>query len=966
MTNKWRMAAALILAAAVSTGMCASAEKGEIEIPKLSKTNVAKNEQLIENREFKLRNMEYLKRGLVAVKTKNGVFVSWRWLGTESYTVKYNLYRDGKKINPFPMNVTNFTDTTGTLESKYQVAAIVDGVEQEKCDAVTPWAENKLDIELDIPKAVNPDGSMTVDDKGNEVLYNPNECSIADLDADGEYEIVLKWESTDRQDNSVNGITSPCILDAYELDGTKMWRINLGYNIRSGAHYTQFMVYDLDNDGIAEIVCKTADGSVDNFGNYVGDKNKLWRDESTGRILEGPEYLSAFDGQTGKLIDTIDFIPQRGKVEDWGDTYGNRVDRFLGGVAYLDGENASVIMSRGYYTRMCISAFNLVDKKLQCVWAFDTDKNYPEFMGQGNHSLAVADVDYDAKDEVIYGGAVIDHDGSGLYSTGLGHGDAQHTSDLVPDHPGLEIFSVHEHSDAKYGIEMRDARTGEFLWGIPTGTDVGRGVSADIDPEYPGAESWAEGYMISAAGEIVARNPAISCNFLIYWDGDLGRELQDSNHIDKWVHEKNKTKLLFSPKGYVSYGGTKAPPGITCDMFGDWREETILFSNDRSKMAVFTTTDPTDYRIYTLMHDPQYRTYIPAQNSAYNQPPHVGFNLSYTTTEIPVSRAKYVYNGETVSNPDLENGIKYYPIESLMREQSVAMEVDQPFALTNGNIGRIDSENKEVVPYIKDGRTLVPLRFISEAFGAQVDWNAEKQEVTIKKDRTTIKMTIGANHYSMNRKDMQIDVPPEINNDRTFVPLRAVVEALGKKVAWESSGVIYINDEIEEISAEQAKLFSESITGYVEPDASELLPDPLNYDKVHEKQIPIYEVDASGNDGNIAEGAVDANFETRWNAYGEGSTLTVDFYEVKEVKSVGASFFKGDQRKYYFDIAVSEDGENWTTVLEKQESSGDTEAGTLEMFDFGKTVKARYVRYIGHGSSDNDANNIYEFVPIAP
>lgn len=963
---KKRAAATAVLSLALVTAVAAEAmEKGVVYVFKQNEATLAENQELWDNREFKQRQMEYLDRGLVAVKTNDGVFISWRWLGDESNTVKYNLYRDGEKINAFPLNITNYTDTGGSIESTYQVAPVVDGVEQEKCEAVSTWAENKIDIPLDIPQAVNPDGSIKLDDSGNEVLYDPNECSVSDLDGDGEYEIVLKWEPTDRQDNSISGLTSPTILDAYKMDGTKMWRINLGYNIRSGAHYTQFMVYDLDGDGKSEMVCKTADGSTDNAGNVIGNADKLWRNED-GYILDGPEYLTVFDAETGVIIDTVEYEPGRGNYEDWGDNYGNRVDRFLACVAYLNGETPSVVMCRGYYTRMAVTAYNLVDKKLQKVWMFDSDKNNPDYMGEGNHSVTAADVDLDGNDEIIYGAAVIDDDGTGLYATGLGHGDAQHTSDLVPDHPGLETFSVHEHSDAKFGMEMRDARTGDFLWGSYENTDVGRGVSADIDPNYPGCESWAADKMVSAAGEVIYTSPTISQNFVIYWDGDLGRELQDSNHIDKWIPEKGKTNLIFSPKGYVSFGGTKAPPGITCDMFGDWREETIWFKEDRSSMAIFTTTDPTDYKIYTLMHDLQYRTYITTQNVAYNQPPHLGYYLGYDTTEIPVPRVKISHNGDILTNPDLEEGTKYYPIETLMRDEDISMLVGSPYSLVNGIMTRIDSDNKAVVPYINGESALVPLRFIAESLGADVDWNEDKQEITMKTDNTVVSMSIGSKDYTINRKSFKLETSPVITEERTYVPLRAVAEALGKKVAWDSSGVIYISDDTDELDDDEANILFRTISEYVEPVVTEKEPVPISGDSLNDKQIPVYAVEASGDDGNIAQGAVDGSFMTRWNAFGDGSTLTLDFNEVKDVSAVAASFYKGNERKYYFDIQVSEDGENWTTVLSDQESSGTADEEVLEMFEFEEPVKARYLRYLGHGSSSNDSNNIYEIIAIAP
>lgn len=964
---KKREAVSLILALSITAGIGAmAAEKGVIQVFTLSKTNLAKDQELWDNREFKQRQMEYLDRGLVAVNTTDGVFLSWRWLGNESNTVKYNLYRDGELVNAFPLNITNYTDTLGTLESEYQVAAVIDGEEQEKCEPVTVLADNKIEINFDdIPEAVNPDGTPKLDDSGNEVVYNPNECSVSDLDGDGQYEIVLKWEPTDRQDNSVAGLTSPTILDAYELDGTRMWRIDMGYNIRSGAHYVQFIVYDLDGDGKSEMVLKTADGTTDNEGNVVGNANKLWRNES-GYILDGPEYLTVFDAEKGTIIDTVDYDPPRGNYEDWGDDYGNRVDRFLGCVAYLDGEHPSVVMCRGYYTRMVLVAYDYVDKKLVKRWKFDTDQNHPEYMGEGNHSVTAADVDMDGCDEIIYGAATIDHDGTGLFATGFGHGDAQHTSDLVPDHPGLETFSVHEHTESRFGMEMRDARTGEVLWGSYEGDDIGRGVSDDIDPNYPGAESWAANKMVAANGEMICENPTISQNFLIYWDGDLGRELQDGNHIDKWVSEKHKTNLIFSPKGYVSFGGTKAVPGITCDMFGDWREETILFKEDRTGMAVFTTTDPTDYKIYTLMHDLQYRTYIVTQNVAYNQPPHLGYYLGYDTEEIPVPRVKIEHNGETLTNPDLETGTKYYPIESLMRDEGIAMAVNSPFALVNDSMTRIDSETTEAAPYVENGRTLVPIRFVAETLGAEVDWNEETQGITITKDKVTINMTVGSEDYTINRSPERLDAAPVITGDRTYVPLRAIAEAFGMKVAWDSRGVIYISDDTDELTDEQAAILFKTITEYVEPEITDTEPVPISGDALVDKQIPVYAVEASGDDGNIAEGAVDGSFITRWNVFADEATLTLDFNEVKDVSAVALSFYKSSERMYYFDIEVSEDGENWTKVLTDMASSGTADEGTLEMFDFGQTVKARYLRYVGYGSSTNDSNNIYEIVAIAP
>lgn len=913
-------------------------EKGVIQVFEQNSETVANNWKLWNNREFTTRQMEQLDRGLVAVKTDEGVFVSWRWLGDESNTVKYNLYRDGKKVNPFALNVTNYTDTNGTEESTYQVAAVVDGVEQERCEAVTVWEDSYIEIALNVPEPYQKRGI------GQGIgEYAPNETSIADLDGDGEYEIVLKWYPNDAKDNSQEGLTSPTILDAYEMDGTFMWRINLGPNIRSGAHYTQFMVYDLDGDGKAEVVCKTADATIDNAGNSVGDPEGYYA-RATGRILTGPEYLTVFNGETGTIIDTIEYEVGRGKVTDWGDGNGNRADRFLACVAYLNGSTPSVVMCRGYYTRAYLAAYNFVDGKLEKVWSFDSnDAGNEAAAGQGNHSVAVADVDMDGKDEIIYGGAAIDDDGTLMYSTGLGHGDAQHTGDLIPNRPGLEVFSVHESLGAAFGMEMRDAMTGDILWGSYEGSDVGRGVSADIDPSYPGNESWAAGKLVASTGEVISHDPSISTNFRIYWDGDLGDEVQDGNHIDEWVSEDNATKRLVAYKDYTSTNGTKATPGITCDLIGDWREETILFKNDGTTMAIFTTTIPTDYKVYTLMHDLQYRTYIATQNVAYNQPPHTGYYLGFDTKEIPVPRVTWKKGDTVVINPDLANGEKYYGIETLTREVGVALKVGALYAIANDSVVRVDSVNNQNAPYESNGMVFVPLTFIAESF----DVTAEYKDGVCKLDG----------------KEVSLETAVVTVNDTVYVPL-SIVKALDMVVTMADNGYVYIKDEAVTLDADTVKLIADIIDNYAEPQ-KETESTPIAAETIMQNQIPVYGVVASTDDGNIAEGAVDGSFETRWNGWDDGATLTLDLGEVKQIASIAAAFYKSNERNYYFDIEVSVDGETWTTVLEAQESPIILEK-ELAMFKFPETVSARYLRYVGHNSSSNNANNIWELIVLAP
>jgi rhamnogalacturonan endolyase len=580
--------------------------------------------------------MEYLTRGLHAVPDgKGNVLISWRLLGTEDTTVNFTLYRTGERRAPVTKysitSTTNYLDKIDTSKTyTYTIKSVAAGKEEKEGESivVAPGLKNYVSIALQTPPG-----------------YTANDASVGDMDGDGVYEIVIHMAGRGK-DNSQAGFTDPPIIQCYKLDGTFLWQINLGKNIREGAHYTQFMVYDFDGDGKAEIAMKTADGSIDAKGNVIGDSTKDYRNEK-GYILSGPEYLTMFNGLTGEALSTVDYIPPRhSKLNPtadelkamWGDGYGNRMDRFLACVAYLDGIHPSLVMCRGYYTRTILAAFDFKNKKLQKRWVFDSnDEGNKKFAGQGNHNLSVADVDDDGKDEIVYGQMTIDDNGKGLYSTGIGHADAMHVSDLDPSVPGLEVFSIQERFDDA-GANFRSAKTGEVYWkkaSVKAGDDgegPGRALALDVDPRYDGYECWVAGAGITGmfdckGNKIADKTPA--CNMGIYWDGDALSEILNGVNISKWNYDSSRAVKIFDAKdeGCASNNGTKSNPCLSADIFGDWREELICRTTDSRELRIYSTAIPTQIKLYTLMHNPQYRLSIAWQNVAYNQPPHVSYYL---------------------------------------------------------------------------------------------------------------------------------------------------------------------------------------------------------------------------------------------------------------------------------------------------------------------------------------------------
>ncbi|MBD2867380.1 rhamnogalacturonan lyase [Paenibacillus arenilitoris] len=717
--------------------------------------------------------LEYLDRGLTAASTADGVFLSWRLLANEAtgYSkagltgASFHLYRDGVKLATIE-DSTNYLDKDGTSASRYYVSAVVKGEEVDRSAAVAPWGHAYSDVALRKPA----DGTTPA---GEAYTYAANDLSAGDVDGDGQYELFVKWEPSNAKDVSQVGYTGVTYIDCYELDGTLKYRIDLGVNIRSGAHYTQFMVYDFDGNGKAETMLKTAPGtkiiaydkqggvksekyvtmpkedrkagyshtddyrmsSADYYERLVGMfmgwtdhpevKNGSWPatlEESfgiepayeyplsrvdaeslvdyfmdvyapsrssrnnlrafEGFIVDGPEYLTVFEGDSGAELETVPYKP--GRTDDglmWGDYAmariepGNRVDRFLAGVAYLDGKTPSAVFARGYYTRSTLIAYDWDGKHLKERWFVDSgwtpmsnpfndgphgrdgeDPVFGTITTQGAHSLSAADVDGDGRHEIVYGSATIDHDGSLLYSSTdvmppqsaapgttarLGHGDAMHVTDIDPERPGKEIFMVHEGGAwAPYGYSMRDAATGEVIYGGYTGKDTGRGMIGDVDPGSRGMETWAVGLWTAGGAPLGSSAPGTNMN--IKWSADMTTQivsgaLDATPTIDDW-----KKGRLLTAEGTRTNNHTKGNPGLVADLFGDWREELLVRTADSSAIRMYMSTDVTDRKLYTLMHDAQYRAEIARQNTSYNQPAYTSFymasDIDWSLVPLPAVR----------------------------------------------------------------------------------------------------------------------------------------------------------------------------------------------------------------------------------------------------------------------------------------------------------------------------------------
>lgn len=607
------------------------------------------------------RRMDKLDRGLTAVKTDGGVFTSWRIFGEDTDAVRFNLYRDGTLLNSEPLAVSNFTDPAGTADSKYVVKAVVSGSETESSKEVTPLANDYLEIKI----APYPSED-----------YEPNDATIADLDGDGEMEVIIKLRSLNDIKNSYPvDATEFDVIHAYKLDGTLLWWISAGPNmVDFQSNELNIAAYDWDGDGRAECILRGGDGMVihqaDGEEYVVGDptqntRNQLGQGGGGYFTRVGNEYLIYMDGLTAKPYSVTDYpLPrfEQGETslkDAWGDDYGHRSNKHFYGAPYLDGRNPSIFIARGIYTRHKMIAYDVdpATHELKERWRWNCNTSGSAWYGQGYHNYSVADVDWDGRDELVFGSMVIDDNGKGLSTTGLGHGDSHHVGDFNPYIYRSEIVACNEDNPNN---NYRDATTSQIYYRTTGSNDDGRAIAGNFTNDFPGASF------------ITARDAAslISCvtnahiptatatgdvaeNFRIFWDGDLLDETfnyENGKDTNGTIYKYGKGKIKVF-EGTKTNNDTKGTPCMQADIFGDWREEVILRSDDNKSIRIYTTTIPTEHSIYTLLHDPQYRNAMVWQMNGYNQTPHVSYFLGELEGITQAPPSPTINGREEVTDP---------------------------------------------------------------------------------------------------------------------------------------------------------------------------------------------------------------------------------------------------------------------------------------------------------------------------
>ena len=587
------------------------------------------------------RFTDKLDRGLVAVKTTKGVYCSWRIQADEYYDVKYNLYRDGTRVNAEPLDVSNFTDASGSESSQYTVKAVLNGVEQQASKAATVLGNNYKEI-------------IIKHDKSLKATYEPNDACCADVDGDGEVEILMKFTNKEEGEQlypkngpTIDGVETKeySMLACLKQDGTVLWWVNCGPNMGDFQNNEQNIVgYDWDMDGKAEVVMRLEEGSTVHMADGTtytigadgknGTSWKNYREPKASGSVEwfthyGKEFLWYCEGATGKPYQCIEFPLKR--LEDgekdlkaaWGDGYGHRSSKYFFGAPYLDGKHPSIFLGRGIYTRHKFIAYDVDPKThdLNVRWKWTNNQPGSPWYGQGYHNFIVADVDWDGRDEIVWGSMVIDDNGKGLSTTGLGHGDAQHIGDFNPYIHGQEMFACNEDNPSN---NYRDATTSKIYYRKTDTNDDGRCLAGNFYNDFPGAvgHSAHDTPISTITNDHVSTNTnGLSMNFRIYWDGDLLEECFNDTEVTK-----PGVGRIAKMEGAYSNNSTKATPCYQGDIFGDWREEIIERTADNN-IRIYTTTEPTKWRNYSLWYDHQYRNGMVWQPCGYNQPPHASYFL---------------------------------------------------------------------------------------------------------------------------------------------------------------------------------------------------------------------------------------------------------------------------------------------------------------------------------------------------
>ncbi|MBQ7574579.1 MAG: hypothetical protein IJT23_09995 [Clostridia bacterium] len=731
-------------------------------------------------------------RGMIAVPTDNGTLVSWRTKMNEN-GLGYNLYCNGTMINDEPIVTGNFLHKDAPKNATYKLEGITTN---EVCQCT---ALDKDYIEFNVS-----------DREG----YNIDDGAVGDLDGDGEYEIILR--RTPSMD--VKTRTTYPLIEAYKTDGTHLWTIDEGPNEINEIDIN-FLVYDLNADGKDEVVMRSFEGTIDGKGNKIGDTNNdgivdyskndenlaIFKDRQY--VISTPEFLSVYSGETGEEMDRTELLPKKEPLSDWSYRYSDtprltkRASHYLFGVAYLDNKTPSVVMVRGAWDNVKAAAWHLENGKLKSDWLLDTPNvEAPDnIWGACNHNMVTADIDFDGFDEIISGPMAIDHDGTAMYSVTaydndgkaqkLLHGDAFDLAKMSPDYDGYSVWACHETKELMANAELHDALTGQVIFGYGKTKDTGRSRAADIDPTKRGYEMWASTWTVpqniggeklayawnkftftDEEGKTTLEEGSLPVNFKLYWDGDLLSELLDNITVSKYNWEEKSVDTLKTFTDCASNCGTKAVPCVCADIMGDWREEVVIKTADEKAVRIYSTTIPTSYNLPSLMYDRYYRSCIATQNNHYNQPANVSYYLGAETTEIPGF-------GEVKNNG--------------VGALSVKLQVNNPYGYTGNDKTAIDNTNNAVVPYIENDRTLVPVRFISESLGLDVGF--DNGVVTLTGNGYTVKMELGKSEYTVNGTKYTLDVPAQVKNDRTFIPLRAMAEAIGMNVEWlEDNQIIYI------------------------------------------------------------------------------------------------------------------------------------------------------------------------------